>query len=42
MHARLAGLAAAFVALLLRAPFLVVLLVAAVTAGGLRALGLAS
>lgn len=40
--ARLAGLAAAFVALLLRAPFLVVLLVAAATAAGLRALGLAA
>lgn len=42
VDARLAGLAAAFVALLLRAPFLVVLLVAAATAAGLRALGLAT
>ena len=41
VDARLAGLAAAFVALLLRAPFLLVLLVAAATAAGLRALGLA-
>lgn len=37
---RLAGLAAAVVALLLRAPFLAVLVVAAVVAAGLRALGL--
>ena len=37
---RLAGLAAAVMALLARAPFLVVLLVAAVVAAGLRALGL--
>lgn len=37
---RLAGLGAAVVALLLRAPFLVVLVVAAGVAGGLRALGL--
>jgi branched-subunit amino acid transport protein len=37
---RLAGLAAAVVALLARAPFLVVLLVAAVVTAGLRALGL--
>ncbi|GAA4617002.1 hypothetical protein GCM10023195_75750 [Actinoallomurus liliacearum] len=36
---RLAGLAAAVVALLLRAPFLVVLVVAAAVAAGLRALG---
>jgi branched-subunit amino acid transport protein len=37
---RLAGLAAAVVALLLRAPFLVVLLAAAVVTAGLRFLGL--
>jgi branched-subunit amino acid transport protein len=37
---RLAGLAAAVAALLARAPFLVVLLVAAVVTAGLRALGL--
>jgi hypothetical protein len=36
---RTAGLGAAVVALLLRAPFLVVLVVAAATAAGLRALG---
>lgn len=36
---KLSGLGAAVVALLLRAPFLVVLLAAAVTAAGLRALG---
>ncbi|MGH3377188.1 MAG: AzlD domain-containing protein [Actinoallomurus sp.] len=36
---RLAGLAAAVVALLLRAPFLVVLLVAALVTAGLRYLG---
>jgi hypothetical protein len=42
LDARLAGLAAAFVALILRAPFLLVLLVAAATAAGLRAAGLAS
>jgi branched-subunit amino acid transport protein AzlD len=42
IDARLAGLAAAVIALLLRAPFLVVVLVAAVTAGTLRALGLAN
>ena len=36
---KLAGLAAAVVALLLRAPFLVVLLVAAVVTAGLRYLG---
>jgi uncharacterized membrane protein len=41
IDARLAGLAAAVVALLLRAPFLVVVLVAAVTAAVLRASGLA-
>ena len=38
LDARAAGLAAALVAVLLRAPVLVVILVAAVTAGGLRAL----
>ncbi|HEY7488269.1 MAG TPA: AzlD domain-containing protein [Streptosporangiaceae bacterium] len=37
---RLAGLGAAVIALLLRAPFLVVLIIAAAVAGGLRALGL--
>lgn len=37
---RLAGLAAAVAALLLRAPFLIVLLVAAVVTAGSRALGL--
>jgi uncharacterized membrane protein len=37
---RLAGLAAAVVALLLRAPFLVVLLAAALVTAGLRVLGL--
>ncbi|MFC7330228.1 AzlD domain-containing protein [Marinactinospora rubrisoli] len=37
--ARLTGLGAALVALLLRAPFLVVIVVAAGTAAGLRALG---
>ena len=36
LDARLAGLAAAFVALLLRAPFIVVVLVAALTAALLR------
>ncbi|CAB4870315.1 MAG: AzlD domain-containing protein [Actinobacteria bacterium] len=41
IDARLAGLAVAIVALMLRAPFLVVVLAAAVTAGGVRALGLA-
>jgi len=41
VDARLAGVAAAVVALLLRAPFLVVILVAAATAGLVRALGLA-
>ena len=40
VDARLAGLAAAVIALLLRAPFLVVVLVAAATAAILRALGL--
>jgi hypothetical protein len=39
--ARRAGLGAAAVALLLRAPFLVVIVAAAGTAAGLRALGLA-
>lgn len=38
IDARLAGLAAAFVALLLWAPFLVVLAVAALAAAGVRAL----
>src|SRR4051794_5748691 len=38
VDARAAGLAAALIAVLLRAPVLVVILVAAVTAGGLRAL----
>ena len=42
VDARLAGLAVAVVALLLRAPFLVVVLAAAITAGLLRALGLAA
>ena len=42
IDARLAGLAAAVIALLLRAPFLVVVLVAAVTAAALRAAGIAS
>lgn len=41
IDARLAGLLAAVVALLLRAPFLVVVIVAAVTAALLRASGLA-
>jgi len=40
IDARLAGVAAAVIALLLRAPFLVVVLVAAVTAAVLRAAGL--
>lgn len=39
IDARLVGLGAAFVALLLRAPFLVVLLVAAAAAAAARALG---
>lgn len=39
---RLAGLAAAIVALVLRAPFLVVIVVAAVTAAALRAAGWAA
>ncbi len=42
LDARVAGLTAAVVALVLRAPFLVVICVAAAVAGGLRALGWAS
>jgi uncharacterized membrane protein len=42
LDARAAGLAAAVVALLLRAPFLVVVLVAAGVAAGMRALGWAA
>ena len=42
LDARVAGVAAALVALLLRAPFLVVLLVAAVVAAGVRAAGWAA
>lgn len=42
IDARLAGLAAAVIALLLRAPFLVVVLVAATTAAVLRSVGLAA
>ncbi len=42
LDARAAGLVAAIIALMLRAPFLVVVLVAAITAAGLRALGLAA
>jgi uncharacterized membrane protein len=42
IDARLAGLAAAVIALMLRAPFLVVVVVAAVTAAILRAAGLAT
>lgn len=42
VDARLAGIAVAVVALLLRAPFLVVIVVAAVVAAGLRALGWAA
>ncbi len=42
IDARIAGLAAAIVALMLRAPFLVVVLVAAITAAVLRATGLSS
>lgn len=42
VDARAVGLGAAIIALLVRAPFLIVVLVAAVTAGGLRALGWAS
>jgi branched-subunit amino acid transport protein len=39
--ARLAGLGAAVIALVLRAPFLVVIVAAAATAAGLRAAGIA-
>lgn len=42
LDARVAGLAAALVALLLRAPFLVVLLVAAAVAAAVRAAGWAA
>lgn len=42
LDARAAGLGAAIIALVLRAPFLVVVLVAAITAAGLRALGWSS
>ncbi len=42
LDARVAGVAAAVVALLLRAPFIVVVLVAAGTAAAMRAMGLAS
>lgn len=42
IDARLAGLAAAIIALALRAPFLVVVLVAAATAAVLRATGLSA
>lgn len=42
IDARVIGLAAAIIALLLRAPFLVVVLVAAVTAAVLRGLGWAA
>ena len=42
IDARVAGVAVAFVALLLRAPFLVVVLVAAISAALLRAFGVAS
>lgn len=42
LDARVAGVAAAVTALLLRAPFLVVIVVAGVVAAGLRALGWAS
>jgi hypothetical protein len=41
LDARVAGVGAGVVALLMRAPFLVVVAVAAVTAAGLRALGFA-
>jgi hypothetical protein len=41
VDARLAGVGAGLVALVLRAPFLVVVGVAALTAAGLRALGIA-
>jgi hypothetical protein len=42
IDARVAGVAVAVVALLLRAPFLVVVLAAAISAALLRALGVAS
>lgn len=42
IDARLVGLVVAVIALLLRAPFLVVVLVAAITAAALRALGWAT
>lgn len=42
IDARVAGLLAATIALLLRAPFLVVVIVAAAVAAGMRALGLGS
>lgn len=42
IDARLAGLVAAVIALLLRAPFLAVVVIAAVTAAVLRAAGIAS
>jgi len=42
IDARLAGLLAAITALLLRAPFLLVVLIAAGVAAGLRALGVAT
>jgi Branched-chain amino acid transport protein (AzlD) len=42
LDARLAGVAVAVVALLLRAPFLVVITLAAATAAGVRALGWAA
>jgi Branched-chain amino acid transport protein (AzlD) len=42
LDARVAGVAAALVALVLRAPFLVVLVVAAAVAAGLRAAGWAA
>jgi hypothetical protein len=42
VDARLAGLGVAVAALLLRAPFLVVIVLAAATAAGLRALGWAA
>ena len=41
LDARAAGLVAAVVALALRAPFLLVIVIAAATAAGLRALGVA-
>ncbi len=42
IDARLVGLVVAIIALMLRAPFLVVVLVAAITAAALRALGWAT